>query len=98
MCFFSLFISSSFVGGSFVGGSFIGGSFISGGFVSSLKGVGEGIVDVAVWILVNIPYLIVYGAVLFAAVKLIRVIRKKRPVKKVFEKKKEETKEAPGEE
>lgn len=71
---------------------------ISGGFVKSLKGVGEGIVDVAVWVLVNIPYLIVYGAILFAAVKLIRVIRKKRPVKKVFGKKKEETKEAPEEE
>ena len=65
---------------------------ISGGFVKSLKGVGEGIVDVAVWVLVNIPYLLVWGALLFVAVKLIRFLRKKHPPKKTSRKEKPEEK------
>lgn len=36
---------------------------ISGGFVGSLKGVGEGIVDFIVWLIVASPYLVVFGAV-----------------------------------
>ena len=49
---------------------------ISGGFVSSLKGVGEGIVDFFVWIIVVSPYLVVFGAV--AAVFVIAFKRGKK--------------------
>ena len=66
---------------------------ISEGFVKSLKGVGEGAVDAAVWFLVNIPYILVYGAILLAAVKLIIFLKKKRPLKrprKAREEKKED--------
>ena len=49
---------------------------ISGGFVDSLKGVGEGIVDFFVWIIVASPYLVVFGAV--AAVLIILFKRCKK--------------------
>jgi len=71
---------------------------ISGGFVKSLKGVGEGIVDVAVWVLVNIPYLLVWGALVFVAVKLIRFPRKKHPPKKTSRKSRKEKPEEKAEE
>ena len=37
---------------------------ISGGFMDSLKSVGDGIVDFFVWVIVSLPYLVVWGAVL----------------------------------
>ena len=49
---------------------------ISGGFVSSLKGVGEGAVDVLVWIIVSSPYLVVFGGI--AAVFVIGFKRGKK--------------------
>ena len=55
---------------------------ISGGFVGSLKGVGEGIVDVFVWIIVASPYLAVFGAVAVAMVFLTRKFRKNKGAKK----------------
>ena len=55
---------------------------ISGGFVSSLKGVGEGIVDFFVWIIVVSPYLVVFGAVAVALVFLTRKFRKNKGAKK----------------
>lgn len=51
---------------------------ISGGFMDSLKGVGEGILNLFVWILASLPYLLVWGAVITGAVILIRRIRRKR--------------------
>ena len=55
---------------------------ISGGFVGSLKGLGEGIVDVFVWIIVASPYLVVFGAIGFGLVFLIRKGRKNKREKK----------------
>lgn len=51
---------------------------ISGGFKDSLKGVGEGAVDLLVWIITVSPYLVVYGAILTGIVLLVRHFRKKK--------------------
>ncbi len=51
---------------------------ISGGFVDSLKGVGEGAVDLLVWIIASSPYLVVWGVVIVLAVMLLRKVRKTR--------------------
>ena len=55
---------------------------IRDGFKRSLEGVGDGFVDVAVWILANSPYLVVWGILLIAAVLLLRTLRKGRSFKK----------------
>ena len=55
---------------------------ISGGFVSSLKGVGEGIVNFLVWIIVSSPYLVVFGGIAAALIFLIRKLRKGKGVRK----------------
>ena len=55
---------------------------ISGGFVRSLKGLGETLLDVAVWLIVNLPYLAVLAAVAWAVIAIIRRLRRKNPVKK----------------
>lgn len=56
---------------------------ISGGFVRSLKGVGEALLDAAVWVIVNLPYLVVFAAIAIAVIAIWRRLRKKRAVKKV---------------
>ena len=55
---------------------------ISGGFVSSLEGVGEGILNFIVWIIVSSPYLVVIGAIAVALILLIRKTRKNKGGKK----------------
>ena len=49
---------------------------ISTGFLKSLKDVGNGIVDAAVWIVIHIPQLLVTAAVLAVAVWLVKKLRK----------------------
>ena len=49
---------------------------IRDGFGSSLKGLKEDFVDVIVWILAKSPYLIVWGAVITAAILMIRKLPK----------------------
>lgn len=64
---------------------------ISGGFLSSLRGVGSGLTEFAVWFLSNIPYLLVWAAVIAAAVALVRLLagrKGKRRSKKGREKEK----------
>ena len=51
---------------------------ISGGFMDSLKGVGNGIVDFFVWIIVASPYLVVFGAVAVAMVIVLKRCKKCR--------------------
>ena len=51
---------------------------IRDGFVSSVKGLTEGALDVIVWILANSPYLVVWGAVICAAVIITRRFSKFR--------------------
>ena len=56
---------------------------ISGGFVDSLKDIGDGIVELTVFILANLPYLVILGAVAAAVIVLgKRHIRKKKSQKK----------------
>ena len=55
---------------------------ISGGFMDSLKGVGTGAVDLLVWILASLPWLVIWAIVITLAVLLIRKLRKNRKLKK----------------
>ena len=52
------------------------------GFMDSLEGVADGAVDFAVWLIVSIPYLVIWAAVITAAVLVIRRVRKNRKLKK----------------
>ena len=54
---------------------------ITDGFRSSLKGLGEGAVDLVVWVVANSPYLVVFGGAALAAAVLVRRIRKARTKK-----------------
>ena len=55
---------------------------ISGGFVDSLKGIGSGIVEITVFVLANLPYLLLIGAGATGVVLLAkRSIRKKKAKK-----------------
>ena len=51
---------------------------ITDGFVKSLKGVWNGALDFVVWLIVNLPYLLVIGALGFVAIFLIRKAAKKK--------------------
>lgn len=51
---------------------------IRSGFVSSLKGLGTGIVDVVVWLVVSSPYILVFAALGLGILALLRRIRKNR--------------------
>lgn len=55
---------------------------ISGGFVSSVKGVGNGLLDLLVWVLAKSPYLVILGGVTVGMVVLV----KKRKVRKAEKK------------
>lgn len=48
------------------------------GFRSSLKGLGESILDLLVFLIVILPYLVVYGGIILVIVLLVRHIRKRR--------------------
>lgn len=54
---------------------------ISGGFMDSLKGLGEGAVDLMVWLIVASPYLVVLAVILFCLVRLVKRVRRKRAKK-----------------
>lgn len=64
---------------------------ISGGFVSSIKGVGNGLLDLLVWVLAKSPYLVILGGVTVGVVVLV----KKRKARKA---EKKATKQNPTEE
>ena len=55
---------------------------ISGGFTDSLEGVGEGILDFIVWIIVSSPYLVVFGGIAVVIIIVIRNRRKRKAAKK----------------
>lgn len=55
---------------------------ISGGFRSSLKGLGTGLVDLLVWVLANLPYILVYGGICTGLFFLLRRHRKRRKARK----------------
>lgn len=56
---------------------------ISGGFMDSLKGLGEGALDLLVWLIVCSPYLAVLAVVILCLVLLVKRIRRKRAKKPV---------------
>lgn len=55
---------------------------ISGGFVSSVKGVGNGLLDLLVWVLAKSPYLVILGGVTVGVVVLIRKRKARKAEKK----------------
>ena len=55
---------------------------ISGGFVSSVKGVGNGLLDLLVWVLAKSPYLVILGGVTVGVVVLIKKRKTRRAAKK----------------
>ena len=59
---------------------------ISQGFVASLRGLWNGIVETVAWVIINLPYLVIWGAVL----ALVIYIFKKKKIKLFRRKKKEE--------
>ena len=59
---------------------------ISKGFTDNLKGVGEDLLDVLVWFIVSLPYLVVFAIVLFLAAKISKPIRRRRAEKKAAKK------------
>ena len=55
---------------------------ISGGFVSSVKGVGNGLLDLLVWVLAKSPYLVILGGVTVGVVVLIKKRKARKAAKK----------------
>ena len=55
---------------------------ISGGFVSSVKGVGNGLLDLLVWVLAKSPYLVILGGVTVGIVVLIKKRKARKAEKK----------------
>ena len=52
---------------------------ISGGFVDSLKGIGTGALELAIWTLANLPYLVLFGGIGFAIAVIVRKFRNRKP-------------------
>ena len=54
---------------------------ITEGFADSLDGLWEDLTDIFVWVIVSLPYLVVWAVVITVVVLLARKLRKGRPVK-----------------
>ena len=61
---------------------------IAEGFMDSLEGIGDGAVEIFVWVLANSPYIVLFCGI--AAVLIIRLRKWKKPVKKAPRKEKTE--------
>ena len=59
---------------------------ISSGFLDSLKGLGTGIVNFFAWIVIKLPYLVVYGLILWGLGILIHRWRRRRAARKAVKK------------
>ena len=55
---------------------------IADGFMGTLKNIGNGVVEFIIWFLVNIPYLVIWAALITVVVLVIRRIWKKKAKKK----------------
>ena len=55
---------------------------ISGGFVSSVTGVGNGLLDLLVWVLAKSPYLVILGGVTVGVVVLVKKRKARKAEKK----------------
>lgn len=54
---------------------------ITEGFADSLEALGKSLVDIAVWLIVSSPFLLVYGGIAAGLFLLVRKLRKVRPPK-----------------
>lgn len=63
---------------------------IGEGFVRSLKDIGEGLVEFFVWVLSNLPHLVVWGAILTGVFFLLRKLRANKKTRKASRAKKSE--------
>ena len=54
---------------------------ITEGFADSLDGLWEDLTDLFVWVIVSLPYLVVWAVVIVAVIVLVRKLRKGKPVK-----------------
>lgn len=68
------------------------GERIGEGFVGSLKEVGEGAVDIFVWVAINLPHLCIWAAVIAAVILIFSRIRNRKKAGKKTEDKKIEDK------
>lgn len=53
------------------------GERIRNGFVDSLKGVGRGIGNFAIWFVVNLPYLVVWAVIIICGILVVRLVIRK---------------------
>ena len=53
------------------------GERIRDGFVDSLKGVGRGISNFAIWFVVNLPYLAVWAVIIICIILVVRLVIRK---------------------
>ena len=58
------------------------GEMIREGFVDSLYGVGNGVLDFGTAVIIDLPYLVVWAAVILLVILIIRLLRKHRKNKK----------------
>ena len=63
---------------------------ISKGFKDNLEGVGDDLLDVLVWLIVSIPYLVVLAVVVVIVVLIVKHIRRRRAAKKAAKQQKPE--------
>lgn len=54
---------------------------IGTGFLKSLKGLGNSLLDLLVWLIVSLPYILVYGGMVTGILLLVRSIRRKYRMK-----------------
>ena len=66
---------------------------ITEGFASNLEGLWEDLTDAFVWVIVSLPYLVVWALVFTAVILLVKKLRKRKPVKSAKRKVEESTKE-----
>ncbi len=55
---------------------------ITGGFVESVQNIGNGIVEFAIWFVINIPYIIIWVIVIVLMILLIKKLQKRRRERK----------------
>ena len=55
---------------------------ITEGFADSLESLGDGLVDLMVWLIVSSPFLVVYGGIAAVILLLMRKFRRARPARK----------------
>lgn len=57
---------------------------ISVGFVHSIKNIAEGFVEIGIWFMINIPYILIWGVVITVLILFARIsVKKKKANKKV---------------